>query len=102
MCLNWLSQNWDKSSTEAYDRGNKFKFYQTIKTLKEYLLISSQSVGVDLYTKRADDRWLLTSLSELNDVVELQSVGCRLPLATLYKRVRFGEPEGPDASPLVK
>jgi Uma2 family endonuclease len=39
-------------STEAYDRGRKFDHYKTIQSLREYLLISTDRVHVDLYTRR--------------------------------------------------
>lgn len=79
-------------STEAYDRGDKFKDYKRIETLKEYLMISSMSVGADLYTRRPDGRWLLTSYDSRSDIVELKSIGCQLPLAKVYQRVPFDEP----------
>lgn len=78
-------------STEAYNRGKKFKHYQTIPSLKEYLLLSSQSVGADLFTRQADGKWLITSWDKLTDIVELQSIGCRLPLAKVYQRVKFAD-----------
>ncbi len=73
-------------STEAYDRGRKFSFYKMIGSVREYLLIGSQSMTADLYTRQAEGRWLLTSFSNLADVIELQSVGCRLEMAKLYEK----------------
>jgi Uma2 family endonuclease len=39
-------------STEKYDRGRKFEHYQAIDSLKEYLLVSSERVRAELYTRR--------------------------------------------------
>ena len=48
-------------STEAYERGRKFEHYKTIDSLREYLLIATDRVHGDLYTRQEDGRWLLTS-----------------------------------------
>jgi Uma2 family endonuclease len=74
-------------STEAYDRGLKFKLYRSLESLKEYLLISSLDVSAELYTRQADDQWLLTVKDKLEDSIELMSVDCHLRLADLYERV---------------
>jgi Uma2 family endonuclease len=78
-------------STEAYDRGAKFKHYRTIESLREYLLVASESVDVELHTRQPDGRWILTSTDRMEDVLDLDSIGCRLALADLYEKVVFGE-----------
>jgi Uma2 family endonuclease len=74
-------------STEAYDRGRKFESYRSIESLSEYLLVASDRVHVDLYTRQPDGRWLLTSASRLEDSLDLQSAGFRVALAELYEKV---------------
>jgi Uma2 family endonuclease len=73
-------------STEAFDRGQKFEHYRSIESLGEYLLVASDRVHVDLYTRQPDGRWLLTSAGRLEDSLDLESVGCRLALADLYEK----------------
>ena len=73
-------------STED-DRGRKFESYRSIESLSEYLLVASDRVHVDLYTRQPDGRWLLTSASRLEDSLDLQSAGFRLALAELYEKV---------------
>ena len=87
-------------STEAYDRGAKFQHYRAIPSLREYLLVASERMEVELRRLQPDGEWIiLKSLDRLEDVVELLSIGCRLSLDDLYKRVEFGE-RGPGARPL--
>lgn len=76
-------------STESYDLGRKFDLYKSIPSLQEYLLISSDRVHVDLYTRRPDDKWLLTSLSRLEDTLVLDSIACQISLADLYDKVEL-------------
>jgi len=73
-------------STEAYDRGKKFEHYRSIESLREYLLVASDRVHADLYTRQPDGRWLLTSADRLEDSLDLQSVGCRIALLDLYEK----------------
>ena len=74
-------------STEAYDRGRKFEHYRTIESLREYLLISTERVSAELFVRQADGRWLLSAATNMEDVLDLQSVGCGIALADLYEDV---------------
>jgi Uma2 family endonuclease len=76
-------------STEAYDRGQKFELYSSLESLAEYLLISSDRVRAELFTRQPEDRWLLTAKSSVEDSLDLQSIDCRLLLADLYEKVEF-------------
>jgi Uma2 family endonuclease len=83
-------------STEAYDRGRKFELYSSLESLAEYLLISSQRVRAELFTRQPEGRWLLTATSNLEDSLHLQSIDCHLLLADLYEKVEF--PQQPPAA----
>ena len=76
-------------STEAYDRGRKFEQYKSIESLREYLLVASDRVHADQYTRQADGRWLLTSADCMEDSLTLESVGIQIALADLYEKVDF-------------
>jgi Uma2 family endonuclease len=76
-------------STEAYDRGRKFEQFQAIESLREYLLVATDRVHADLYTRQADSRWMLTSADKLDDSLTLESVDARLLLADLYEKVEL-------------
>src|SRR5690242_7276027 len=39
-------------STEAYDRGRKFGHYRKIETLRAYLLVASELIGAELFTRQ--------------------------------------------------
>ena len=44
-------------STEAYDRGAKFEFYQTIESFQEYVLISQEPFRVEQYIRKDKNEW---------------------------------------------
>ena len=81
-------------STEAYDRGRKFEHYQSIESVSEYLLISSDRVHADLFTRRADGAWELRRAAKPEDSLELQSIGVRLTLSDLYDKVDLTQTAG--------
>ena len=70
--------------TEAYDRGRTFEHYRTLESLKAYLLLASDRIHADLYTRRPSGQWLLTWADCPEDTIELESIGCRLTLADVY------------------
>src|SRR3989442_1238328 len=72
-------------STEAHDRGRRFELYRTVPTLAQYVLIASERVYVDVYT-RDPGRWILTSAWKPEDVAELTSVECSMRIADLYAK----------------
>lgn len=76
-------------STEAYDRGRKFEHYRSVASLNTYLMLASDHVQADLYVKEPDGRWLLTSAGNAEDVLKIETIARRLPLADLYEKVEF-------------
>jgi Uma2 family endonuclease len=76
-------------TTESYDRGAKFQKYRQMQSLAEYLLISQTRVHVEHHVLSPDGSWSLSEISDLNGVLELSSIGVRLKLADIYRRVRF-------------
>jgi Uma2 family endonuclease len=85
------------ASTEAYDRGKKLDSYRTIPSLQECVLIAQDEYHVYVYTRQPDNRWLLSEADDVNEVLSLDSIGCRLPLAEVYRKVKIAEadPEQP-------
>ncbi|WP_081677592.1 Uma2 family endonuclease [Dolichospermum circinale] len=51
-------------TTEAYDRGGKFRMYQNNPVLKDYLLVSSTAMEIDLYHKNDAGQWMIINYGE--------------------------------------
>ena len=73
-------------STEVYDRGEKFRHYQELASLQEYILVSQDRVRVEHY-RLAKTQWGETEFRAPEDVLSLASIGCELPLRDIYRRV---------------
>ena len=77
-------------STEAYDRGGKFKHYQQLTSLREYILVSQDEVRVEHYRQQRTE-WQPTEFRSLADMLSLTSIDCELSLEDIYRRVEFRE-----------
>jgi Uma2 family endonuclease len=76
-------------STEAFDRGEKFQAYQTIESLKEYLLVAQDKPFVEQFVKNEYGKWEYAAAIGLDSSLVLPSIECTLNLAAVYKRVDF-------------
>jgi Uma2 family endonuclease len=77
-------------STEAYDRGEKFRRYRALASLQEYILISQKQTQIERYVRQPDNKWLLADeVQAANGSLELASIGCALAAADVYRRVEF-------------
>jgi Uma2 family endonuclease len=76
-------------STEAYDRGKKFDNYLTIHSLREYLMIAQGEPHVYHFVRQPDNRWLFSEASQLDSVIQLDSIGCQLTVVEIYRNVEF-------------
>jgi Uma2 family endonuclease len=71
-------------STEAYDRGGKFRMYRKNPILQDYLLVSSTKIEMDLYHKNDAGDWLIINYKE-GDTVELKSINLSFPIEQVYR-----------------
>jgi Uma2 family endonuclease len=77
------------NSTKNYDRGEKFADYRSIPTFQEYLLIDQTKPHVEHYLKQGANQWLLREYSQLENRLELTSLGLELSLAEIYENLEF-------------
>ncbi|MBD2512587.1 Uma2 family endonuclease [Nostoc muscorum FACHB-395] len=79
-------------STSEKDRGEKFTNYLKIPSLQEYLLIDSEKISVERYSRGKGKMWLYYPYTE-GDMITLSSIEFELAIALLYEDVIF-EAEG--------
>ncbi|MDZ8138445.1 MAG: Uma2 family endonuclease [Nostoc sp. DedQUE04] len=81
------------TSTEAYDRGGKFRMYRQNPALIDYLLVSSTSIEIDLYHKNDAGDWLIINY-KAGDTIELKSINLNFPIEQVYRGLTL-TPETP-------
>jgi Uma2 family endonuclease len=85
-------------STEAYDRGWKFEHYRSLSSLKCYVLVATDRIHVDCYTRQPGDQWLLTSGGKPEETITLEAINCQIKLADLYEGVELLPAARPSAA----
>ena len=90
-------------STEAFDRGEKFRRYRAwLPTLTDYVLVAQDQPVIDHYQRtptgtpapQEQTRWELETLEGLDAHLHLPSIACTVPLTEVYERIVFTQTEG--------
>jgi Uma2 family endonuclease len=71
--------------------GDKFANYRLLSALVEYVVVQQTSVKATCYLRQPDGSWLLRDFFGTDAIIDLRSIGCKLNLGELYKRVVFAE-----------
>lgn len=74
-------------STEAYDRGRKFRYYRAIPSLREYVLVAQDVPAVERHVRGDGGVWSLMQDLGAGDTLVLSSVGCEVSVDELYLKV---------------
>lgn len=73
-------------STEAFDRGEKFRHYRQIPSLAAYVLVSQHEPRIELYERQGDGAWRLTEAGP-GEHVRIDALGCDLAVDAVYAGV---------------
>ncbi len=70
-------------STEAYDRGEKFRRYRTLESLREYVLVSQHDPHIEVFRRDADGDWVLSEAGP-GQRLALKSIDVMIDVDALY------------------
>jgi len=76
-------------STEAYDRGAKFKHYRQLGSLLEYVLIAQDKYIIEHYVRQPNGQWLFAETDDLQSILQLPTINCHLTLHEVYNKVKM-------------
>ena len=81
-------------STANYDKAQKLQYYRQIPSLQEYILVSSQSIVVELYQRRVDTEkfWNYSAYNE-GESFFIPSIEFECSVATIYENVTIESDE---------
>ena len=71
-------------STKNYDRGGKFKLYRDIPSLKEYILIDSESVNIEVFRLNTGRHWELEEYKTLAETLTINAIDVSITLRDIY------------------
>ncbi|MEP6952321.1 MAG: Uma2 family endonuclease [Ginsengibacter sp.] len=76
-------------STKNYDRGQKFMLYRAIPTLKEYILIDSQSIHAEHFAINKEGLWQLKEYNKSGEKISIETLNVQLLLEDVYERSKL-------------
>ena len=76
-------------STRDYDRGQKFKLYRDISSLKEYVLIDSETINVEVFFLNNENHWELREYKSIENFFILESVQVKFELREIYEGTKL-------------
>ncbi len=76
-------------STEAYDRGKKFGYYQACPHIQEYVLIDTEYQAIEVF-RRTSQLWTYQVYGP-GEEIELTSLGIRVSFAACYRNSGVSE-----------
>ena len=80
-------------STQDYDRSSKFRYYRSIPSFQEYVLVNQYAIEIEHYTKLEDGAWRFRDNEATAAAIELDSIGVELAIADLYAGVELQNSE---------
>ncbi|HTG56356.1 MAG TPA: Uma2 family endonuclease [Niabella sp.] len=72
-------------STKNYDRGGKFKLYRDIPTLKEYILIDTESINIECFRLNAGGHWELEEYKTPDTTLAIESLNLSINIRDIYE-----------------
>jgi Uma2 family endonuclease len=83
------TKNYDSPLETLRERGEKFEFYRTLFSFREYLLIDQNKIYVEHCIKTTDNKWLLAEYEDVDTTLSFASIPFQISLAVIYKKVIF-------------
>ena len=73
------------ASTRNYDKGDKFRLYRDIATLKEYIVVDSESIAVEAFRLNEKGHWELEEYKLLDASLFISTIQEHIPLSAIYE-----------------
>jgi Uma2 family endonuclease len=76
-------------STKNYDRGEKFKLYRDIPTLKEYILADSESIHIEVFRLNENNHWELEEYNSVENFLFIKAIDEKILISEIYEGVNI-------------
>ncbi len=74
-------------STQTYDRGDKFKLYRDIPSLRQYILINSEEIAIESFFRNENNNWELQEYTNCSETLILKSLNTSISVQEIYENV---------------
>lgn len=76
-------------STRNYDRGGKFILYRAIPTLKEYILVDTESIFIEAFRINQSGHWELEEYQSPDQTLSFPSLSITVALKEIYQGTKL-------------
>ena len=76
-------------STRDYDRGGKFKLYREIPSLREYIMVDTEALSVEVFRLNKSNHWELEEYKEIHQSLLIHALSISVPLADIYEGTKL-------------
>jgi Uma2 family endonuclease len=76
-------------STKNYDRGEKFKLYREIPSLKEYILVDTETINVEVFRLNHLNHWELEEYKGEDQHLQIRSLEISIPMLDIYEGTKL-------------
>jgi Uma2 family endonuclease len=81
------------NDTNTSDKARKLESFLATDSIKECVLLKQDEMRVEQYSRQNAKQWIYKIYNERDDVVSLESIGCKISLAEIYGQVKFRQAE---------
>ena len=78
-------------STKNYDRGDKFNLYRDIPSLREYILVDSESISIEAFYINTHGQWELKEHKKIEETLQIKTIKVALKLDDIYEATKIAD-----------
>jgi len=78
----------ESPTTSTIDRREKLMAYRRLPSLREYVILSQDRIGADVFRRDEEGSWLSEQIGP-DETLRLESVGVTIPLKSLYEGIEL-------------
>lgn len=78
-------------SAPSTDRTAKLEAFLAIPSIKECILVNQDEMRIEHYARQNKKQWIYRIYNERDDVITLESLGCKINLTEIYAQVKMGD-----------
>jgi Uma2 family endonuclease len=77
------------SATNTTDKTQKLENFLAMDSIREVVLIKEDEMRIEHYAKQNPKQWIYKIYNARDDVMALESIGCKVSLSEIYAQIKF-------------
>ena len=77
-------------ATNTLDKTQKLEAFLAMESIRECILVKEDEMRIEHYAKQNAKQWIYKIHNERDDVLSMESIGCKVSLSEIYAQIKFG------------